>query len=308
MNIYPNSNGWFYWSWNGVKFGKKTSRNSVWDIGNNITEKIQPESYYKELYNNASKMKDEHPGTWDMLFSGGIDSEVVVRVFKDLGIKHNTVIFRYENNYNIRDVSSAEEICKSLNIPYTIIDFELQKFYENEAYDLFKKTLVPLNFRLPHIKFMDYIDNIPVMGEAEPYWKRDYGIDYSKPSTWRFVMGEEGHSCSNYLQNLGRENICDWYEYTPNVIMAFNDLPEIKALLTDEYVGRQSCWFLRLPIHQKLWPDMKEKPKLVGYEQFGPTASSPPWIENLQKIMLDEVGPIKETWLTLDELNSLFKS
>ena len=172
----PTLDGWLSWSFDDIAYSQRTDKNSVYKFQVNKRLTLPVESYYKEIYNNARHMRDYYSGTFDVLLSGGIDSEVVVRTFKDLGIKHNTFIFRYENNYNYRDVDSAIEIATSLGIDYKIIDFPLQKFYENDAYDLFKKSKCIRSARLTHLKFFDYLDNIPVMGDAEPYWKRVLGL------------------------------------------------------------------------------------------------------------------------------------
>ena len=297
MNL-PTLNGWLSWSFDGVEYGQRIDKNSVYNFHVNTRSSAPIKSYYEEIYNNARNMRDYYTGTFDVLLSGGIDSEVIVRTFKDLNIKHNTFIFKYENNYNYRDVDSAVEIAKSLGIDYKIIEFPLQKFYENDAYDLFKKSKCIGSARLTHLKFFDYLDNIPVMGDAEPYWKRVLGSDYSKKSEWLMPLGESSH-------NLSRENICDWYEFSPNLILSFNNLPIIQDLINDKIYGKTSSWTSRIPIHQTLWPDIKHKHKLVGYEIDKPTGTYPEFIKDLQKIMTDEIGDGNDYWFNLDQINDL---
>jgi len=205
----PTLDGWLSWSFDDVAYSQRTNKNSVYKFQINKRLTLPIDSYYEEIYNNARHMRDYYSGTFDVLLSGGIDSEVVIRTFKDLGINHNTFIFRYENNYNYKDVESAVEMATSLGISYKIIDFPLKKFYENDAYNLFKKSKCIRSARLTHLKFFDYLDNIPVMGDAEPYWKRVLESDYSKKSEWLMPLGESNHNCCIYCHNLGRENVCD---------------------------------------------------------------------------------------------------
>lgn len=297
--INANHKGWLSWSFDNIVGDRRRDKNAKHNLHFNVEKQPPVESYYKELYKNAQRMRDTFSGQFDVLFSGGIDSEVVVRTFKDLGIKHNTFIFRFENQYNYRDVESAIKIAEGLNIPYKIVDFSLQKFFENDAYDIFKKSGCIRSARLPHLKFSDYLDNIPVMGDAEPYWMK-------KDGEWKFALNESNHNCSIYLCNQGRENICDWYEYTPNVIRSFIDLPIIQDLFNDKLVGKKSSWSSRVAIHQALWPDIQEKPKLVGYEGDQPSGTYPEFINSLQRIMEDEVGLGDEHWFTVEELNAKF--
>ena len=303
----PTLNGWLSWSFNDVPYGLRKNKNDVYKFIMNtstITEPVQ--SYKEELYNNARLMRDYYIGKFDVLLSGGIDSEVVVHTFKDLKITHNTYIFKYENNINHKDVSSAIEIATSLNIPYKIIDFNLEKFFNTDAYDIFQKSGCIRAGRLPHLKFFDYLDNIPVMGEAEPYWLRVLAGDYSKKSNWIFPLNESNHNASMYLHTLGRDSICDWYEFNPKLIKAFNNLPIIQDLINDKLIGKQSCWTSRIPIHQTIWPDIKHKHKLTGYEGENYPGVYPEYINKIQDYMTNSIGKGNEYWLNYDELTQLF--
>lgn len=298
--MYSNYNGWLSWSFDNVPYILRPSKDSVYKFHVNLQSDLVVDSYYKELYNNAAAMRDTFSGKFDVMLSGGIDSEVVVRTFKDLGIEHNTFIFKYEDNYNYRDVESAIELATCLNIPFKVIDFSLKKFYENEAYELFQKSKCIRAGRLPHVKFPDYLDNIPVMGDAEPYWK----LTNNK---WVLPIGEGNHACSMYLHSQGRENICDWYEFKPELLKSFNELPIIQDLINNRLHGKQSSWSSRLPIHRVLWPDMQVKEKLVGFEVDGAPGTQPAFIKDLQAIMTNEIGDGTEYWLTYEEVNqSLF--
>ena len=45
-----------------------------------------------------------------ILLSGGLDSEIMLRTFIDIGIKPRCVTFRFENNYNDYEVEAAKEL------------------------------------------------------------------------------------------------------------------------------------------------------------------------------------------------------
>jgi hypothetical protein len=302
-----NLNGWLSWSFNDIPYGLRKNKNDVYEFKINslqVSESVK--SYKEELYNNARLMRDYHVGKFDVLLSGGIDSEIVVRTFKDLMIPHDTYIFKYENNINHKDVTSAIDIATSLNIPYKIIDFNLEKFFNTDAYDVFQKSGCIRAGRLPHLKFFDYLDNIPIMGDAEPYWLRVLKNDYSKKSDWIFPLNESNHNASMYLHSINRPNVCDWYEFTPNLIKAFNKLPLIQDLINDKIHGKLSCWTSRIPIHAEIWPDIKHKHKLTGYEGDNFTGVYPEYINKMQDYMTAQIGDGNEYWFTYDELNTLF--
>ncbi len=259
-------NNWMTYSFDGVEYGPKLSPTSKFVI--NLKPQIEgPLPSYKDaLMRNARLLRDSYSEPFDVLLSGGIDSEVVVRTFKECGIKHNTVIFRLENDYNIRDVTNAIKVCENLNLKYKIIDFNLQKFFENDAMDYFQRIWCPMAGRLPRLKWIDMLDNIPVFGEGEPYIHRELKEDYSKKSNWHFVFNEIVYSSSIYSRFLNRTVIGDWYEFTPEVLLSFYELDSVNDLINDKIPGKLSSWSIRSDVHKMIWPDIQFKEKLVGYE------------------------------------------
>ena len=299
-------NQWMSYSFDNIEYGKKTDSNSIFKIHfNKKIDKTIP-SYRDALFNNARIMRDSYNEPFDVMLSGGVDSEMVVRTFHSVGIKHNTFIFRLENNYNIRDVNCAIDLCKNLNINYKIIDFNLQKFFENDALDLFKKTLIPRSGRIVRLAWFDYLDNIPVFCDGEPYWRRDANNDFSKKSTWRLILNEDGYSCSTYAKSISRTAIGDWYEYTPELVLSYTEVPLVKKLLNDEILGKISSWSSRSAIHRSIWPDVQDKIKLVGYEGANgdPALSRPYFMNHFQTTYMNQVSNTHYEY-TEEELRNL---
>jgi len=297
-------NNWLSYSFDGVEYGPKTAPNSLLKFNFNYKIDKKLPTYKEALINNAIIMRDSYNEPFDVCLSGGTDSEVVVRTFKDLGITHNTFIFRLEDDHNIRDVNMSIDLCNELNIAYKIIDFPLKKFYDNEAVGLLNKTFIPMAGELPRLKFLDYLDNIPVFGTGDAYWKREFGSDYSKKSTWHFQLREYGLAVAIYSRLVNR-TVIDWHQYTPEVIMSYKEHPLIDALLNDRLPGKTSTISSRAPLHQEIWPSMRFKPKLAGYE--GATLPSMHRPEFMNQFYNKYMSHIKEQICiyTVDELDSL---
>jgi len=261
---------WMTYSYDGIEYGTKNKADSIFTLNFNKPSNLVI-TYKEALYRNATIMRDSYMEPFDVCLSGGIDSEVIVRVFKDLGIKHNTFIFKFENDHNIKDVSNAVQLCKNLNIDYKIIDFELEKFFEKDAYYYAEKSMCAKAGRLPRMKWIEMLDNIPVFGDGEPYWIRGDSEDFSKKSEWFFHLNEDGYAVGLYARQIKRMIISEWYEYTPEVLTSFYELPFLKKLINDQVPAKLSSWSSRAKIHQEIWPDIAYVPKLVGYE--GPDKS-----------------------------------
>ena len=78
-----------------------------------------------------------------VFLSGGLDSEIVVRGFIDIGIKPRCIIMRYTNYLkpnvieNIIEVNAAIKTANDLGIEYELFDFDVLKFYiSGEAKDM----------------------------------------------------------------------------------------------------------------------------------------------------------------------------
>jgi len=299
-------NNWMSYNFDGVEYGKKLTKESILSI--NFNKKIKKDSipsYKDALFNNARIMRDSFNEPFDVCLSGGTDSEIVVRTFKSVGIKHNTFIFKLENNYNIRDVTNAVNLCNELNIDYKIIDFNVEQFFKNDALELFNRTLIPMAGRLPRLKFIDYLDNIPIFCDGEPYWRRELEDDYINKSRWLFQLHEDGYSVSTYAKNIGRTVIGDWYEYTPDIIMSYKELPLVRQLLNDESPGKISTVSSRVAIHNSIWPTMEYKPKLVGYEGLdNPVAHRPQFINNFYNEYMKGINDTTFKY-SEEDLNSL---
>lgn len=303
MNL-PFYNQWLKWQMNGIDYGFRNHKNDVCTFVFAGKTNSRIGTYKEELLNNAMAIKDIYQGPFDILYSGGIDSEIVIRVFKELGIKHNTIVVKYKDDYNYREMKTAESSLLALNIPYKVVDFDLQKFYENEAYDLCIKSSCIRAGRANHIKFCtDFCDNIPIMGEGDVYWARTHGTDYSISSEWRFIMSESCHNCNMYLTKLGRENVCDFFEFTPNLIYAFNQQSLIKQLLNDKIPGKASNWSSKWNIYHSIYPDLEYRVKLTGLEQYKDPGHMPEFIKNLQEVIENKLGPGNDYWYTIEELN-----
>lgn len=299
-------NNWMTYSFDdGPIFGPKLSKSSTFKIHFAKNLKVKDLHYFDALKYNAEMVAENFRGPFDVLLSGGIDSEIVVRLNHRLGIKQNVYTFRLENNYNIRDVESAQTICDSLGIKLNIIDWNLKRWVENDAYDVYQKTHSPIIERMVRFDWFKYFDNIIVMGEGEPYWRRELEGNYEQKSQWHLYWVEDYFMSSIYANLTGQTVIGEWYNYTPEVVKSFHKLPIVKKLLNDEIPGKISCWSTRTEIHKDLFPEIKHKIKLVGYEgETGNPFSKPEFLTKFQEEIIRDTSNhgYKFTAKELDEL------
>jgi hypothetical protein len=276
---------WMTWYYDGVEKGIKTSPDSKYELKITPTIRQPVKSYKEELLANARLIRDSFTEPFDLLFSGGVDSEVILRCNIELGIPINVFIFRYENNYNLPDVTHALRICNELNITPTVIDFNLKKFFENDAYDIWKVGYFRPPGRLTHMKMIEYLDNIPIMGDGDTDWKFSDG-------QWRLELGEVSHSQSIYCKSIQRPIVADWYEYSPEVIASQMNHPVIANLIQgpEPRARVQQYSKTKYILYNQLWNDITIRPKLVGYECMdlrGNLLQVPEFIVDFRKQYID---------------------
>jgi hypothetical protein len=114
-----SENNWYKWSYGSSESFARADGVSELKTSYGRFEGSIP-SFEEALLHNAKSTIDHYPNEqFDLLYSGGIDSELVLRTYKALGHPVRVNIFRYENDYNIYDVSHAVVTCEALNVPYT---------------------------------------------------------------------------------------------------------------------------------------------------------------------------------------------
>ncbi len=303
-------NGWMYYSFDGGPInGNKQHPHARFDLHLKKGFKVKQLNYFDALFYNAEMVRDNFNGPFDVFFSGGIDSEIVVRVNQDLGIKQNVVIIRMEDNHNIQDVTYALEVCKCLNIKPTIIDWNLRRFIENDAQDYYNKSFSPILAMMARWAWFDLVDNTPVFAAGEPFWRREVE-DYSVRANdmWKLYWTEDGFASSFYANISKRTVVGEWYNYTPEVALSFHHLPDIKNLLADQFPGMKNSEPLRLQIHKYLWDDIIPRPKFIGYEGVNAPRTYPDFMDAFQREVVAENVKTRNTRYkyTVQQLENIF--
>jgi hypothetical protein len=254
-------NNWLDWSGSGTEF--------KFILKQTVTQPVM--NYYDELFENARNIRDIISGPLDLMFSGGIDSEVVLRTYRELKIPINVFIFKYEDMLNYREFDHAIKVCTDLNVKHTVVDFNVKRFFENDAYDIWSKCKTTSSSWLPHMKLTEYLDNTPIIASGEPYWcKQDDG-------NWVFELEEDAKFWTIYHKTIGRTAITDWYEYRPEVILSYMQLPRVQQLLNNQVPGKTSTVSSKALIHQSIWDDIIIRAKMVGFEKdLTPSKESKP--------------------------------
>ena len=278
--MYTSENNWYQWQYgNDPLFGRQSDNKELRTIYTKMDRPLL--SFKEELIEAAKSTLDHYSGLKPCIFfSGGVDSEIILRSYIAIGSNPKVYIVRYEDDLNIYDVSYAVTVCSILNIDYTIIDFNLKKFYENDAEQVSEDAQIDRPRMLPHLKFTDCADGLIIVGHSDVRWYRT-DDDYTKKGTWLMQDFEHDVGCDKYNILHNRPAIYQWFKWSPGLVLGYTNLTWFKKLVNDEYYGKLGINSTKIIGFREMYPDIIERKKQTGFEKIDELVSE---IENVLKI------------------------
>ena len=266
--MWTSENNWYKWNYgNEPTFGRQINNLPFYTsyacgfkgvIGN----------FKEELHKAASSTLDHYPGLKPcVFFSGGVDSELILRAYLEIGSNPEVYIVRYEKDYNIYDVSYAITVCNILGVKYNLIDFELEKFYRNDAELVSEQAQIDRPRMLPHIKFTDCVDGLIIVGHSDVRWYRS-NEDYSEPGIWLAQDFEHDIGCDKYNLLHNRPAIYQWWKWTPGLILSYTRLNWFQNLIKDKYNGKLGINSTKIQGFREIYSDMITRKKSTGFENI----------------------------------------
>jgi hypothetical protein len=268
IKMWTSENNWYKWSYGDEPaFGRQTS-DLKFQINYSSRKVNRPcLSYKNELLNAAKSTIDHYSGLRPCIFfSGGMDSELILRAYLEIGSNPEVYIVRYEKDYNIYDVSYAITICNILNVKYNIIDFNLEKFYNNDAELISEQAQIDRPRMLPHLKFTECADGLIIVGHSDIAWMRPHN-DYNIKANWVLHEYEHDAGCDKYNMLHNRTAIFQWWKWTPELVLSYTKLKWFQNLTNDKYVGRLGINSTKIQGFRELYPDMIFRNKMTGFEK-----------------------------------------
>lgn len=265
--ISTSYNDYYKWYYDDQLFARKPRPNAELAVKYD-TQVSTFGTFQQELVNNAHRIIDQYPGKkFSILLSGGSESETMIRVYRQANIDFTAYIFRYENDYNLYDVSYAVSAAESIGANYKVIDFNLRNFFETDAEKLSEIAQVDRPRALPQIKFIDYItDNSVILGgQGDTAWSRS-DDDYNKPGRWYDIYSEFEIGWDRYVKEINREVIMCWFRFTPELVLAHNSTEWARKLRTDQFYGKLGVRSTKLQGYKEVFPEMLERRKKNGME------------------------------------------
>lgn len=261
-------NNWMEWYYND-DINQKFRKNSKDQFKLKIKKSLRDtQDLRSECVTACHSIRDTYPNEkLSVMFSGGSESEMIVRSFHAAQIPFTAYIGRYENDINIYDVSYAVIACESLGIDYKIIDFNVQKFFEDDAESYSLKSQIVIPPQLPQLALCDLVDGIPIMGGGELFLERA-DSDYNKKGTWFSTEWEYNWGWNKYFNYTGRPAIPDWCRWTPQLFYSWMNTQWFDNLINDRYKGKLGISSTKMIGYREAWPELMARKKIHGLEKI----------------------------------------
>lgn len=249
-------------------FGYRTHwmQNYRIEIGQIDHDYYRKNNFSKELKRVADLVYSELGKELVLFFSGGTDSEIILRSLLSIGVTPRCYTVRFKHGFNSHEVNTARSIATKLNVPLTVIDFDLKDFlYSGHAIELGKSIqCIDIVFLVLYKCLLDI--NLPAIFGGEVILKRNI---YTDPSTWNYCWKEDSCTAAIRFTNMyGIPLINEWFNYTPELILYYLESDIVKNLVSDRFNFKLSVSSSKNLILTSLVPEIELRKKTHGYEDL----------------------------------------
>lgn len=261
--MWTSENNWYKWWYGDALFGRQTN-DLKWNTSYKCNNVRHVGSFKEEMLVAARSTMDHYSGLKPcVFFSGGLDSELVLRSYIDIGADPIVNIFRFENHINEYDVSYAIVICETLGVKYNVIDFNIANFYEHDAETISDIAQIDRPRGLPQLKFLDYTEGFAVLGIGDPRWTRS--VKDNTP--WILLDQEHDTGWDKYILHKNMPAIAQWFKWTPELVLAYTELDWFKNLvINNKWTGREGVTSTKIIGYREAYPDLLQRDKKTGME------------------------------------------
>lgn len=241
----------------------------------------RPLPFRDECMQTARTIRAKVTGDIWILFSGGVDSETVLRSFLETGISVKIAVARYKDQINLHDISWAVLTCNELGVPFQFFDLDLLKFWRGEALSYAEISQCFSPQLLVTMWLSDQISGYPVLGSGECLFRREQAaaVDLTGKTQSQSQSQSRSRDNKNWFL-IEKERIASWYrfflarkreacpgffQYTPEIMLSYLRDPLVQKLVNDHFGDTQSSEEVKLRIYQQHF-DLKTRPKYTGFE------------------------------------------
>ena len=230
-------------------------------------DRLRTSSWLEEQYRTAEAVRDQFGKDFVVMFSGGTDSEIVLKAFLKVGVRARAVFIRFENRYNNIDYINAQLVCEKLNLDLETVDVNIQEFYNSGAAAEFAGEIACR--QMAYLTVYNQIRKIglpSVMG-GEMLLRRQVPAD--QDSFWYYVIREnEDASAMRFSLKYNIPLVNEWFSYTPEMMAYYLQHPTIVNMVSQRFNYKLGSVSTKNSVLYNYMPSLVRKVKSTGYEKL----------------------------------------
>lgn len=261
----------FKFGYNGNWFVERQSPEDEWCVAYGRSSR-SVKDWRNECVETARLIRDDTDRPLWALFSGGIDSEVVLQSFLFAGIPVKAAITRFKNDLNRQDTFYAIKFCETHGIPYKCLDIDIRRFFESgDAMSYAERTKCVQPQLLHTMWAMDQIDGYPILGSGECFLVKQtpkgykHGVDPYGDDDWVMYEKERIAGWYRHLMVRGREGCAGFFQYNPENMLAFL----LDSTMVDLCSNRLTDYVDTMPVKGSIYRKyflLEKRKKYHGFE------------------------------------------
>lgn len=219
-------------------------------------------NWLQEQYRTADLIYKDFGKDLIILFSGGTDSEIVVRAFNDIGLKPRLVFIKFSNDYNINDLLIAQKITSELGLSLEVIEFDVVDFYKSgQAFEF------AASVQCRQIAYLTVYHNILKL-QAPAIMGGEMLLRQTNKHWYYCFRENEDASAMRFSLKYNIPLVNEWFSYTPEMMGYYLNEPVIQDLINNRIPYKLSSVSTKNQVLKSLMPTLIEKTKTHGYEQL----------------------------------------
>ena len=228
-------------------------------------------SWAEELKIAAQKLVDVHGTKLALFYSGGSDSEVVLRTLLGIGVIPEVHVIEFDEGLNAHEVKNAFELCRANNIKPVVWHHDTMKYVKEHVY-----RDMALTYHCSQIAYLTVLEyarrtDRPVIMGGEIYVQKHQHTEGGRvhdEASWYYIYREDEDGVTyRYSMATGHPVINEFFTYTPNLLYSWLVHPTIKSVMNNEVPGKLTLLSIKRKVYeQELGYNLTAQTKFHGYE------------------------------------------
>lgn len=257
-------NNHFKYYYNGIPFSFRKTPDDVFAVSHAPVSR-PVKTWREECLLTAQDIYKTYPKPINVLLSGGMDSEVVVRSFVESGLEIQVNIIQFEDQLNQHDISLAHKACADLNLKPNILHLNIRNFWKKQVWDYTDLISSPSPMLATIFWAIDQLAGTVVIGGGDGYFKRNEGSNVFYE--WET---EVFYSLYRWFVKRGRDGVPAFFQYNSELMLSFMLDPVVLNFVRD---GKSRQLLSTRRIKHEIYSqhfDLAYRTPLNGYENLAP--------------------------------------